>query len=159
MLLGTYSKCCRERLIPYKTKLLCKSCYNNQWKPTSEQNKKRNATKASKARKNRWSAKHGSGNLHRLSRYGLTVECYNSMLKQQNNCCKICLQPFNGKKSPHIDHDHRTGNVRGILCSTCNSGLGMLKDKPFILARTILYLKMSGINGTEWMNCRFVDLI
>ena len=52
--------------------------------------------------------------------YGISLKEYKIMLKQQNYKCALC----NKKKKLHVDHDHDTGNVRELLCSTCNTKLG-----------------------------------
>lgn len=74
----------------------------------------------------------------KLSLYGLTIEDYNLLLKSQNNTCAICklVEPA----SLCIDHDHVTGQVRGLLCNHCNVGIGMFKDNPAILNEAIRYL-------------------
>ncbi len=46
-------------------------------------------------------------------------------------------------QTPHIDHDHSTGKVRGLLCSCCNTGIGMFKDNPDVLDRAAFYLVRS----------------
>jgi hypothetical protein len=57
-----------------------------------------------------------------LKRYGLTPATYAAILEKQGNRCRICRVPFDG--TPHIDHDHETGFVRGLLCGPCNGRLG-----------------------------------
>jgi hypothetical protein len=57
--------------------------------------------------------------------YGLTEEVYDNMVAAQNNCCAICGDKF--IKTPHVDHDHETGKVRGLLCHHCNVSLGGFK--------------------------------
>lgn len=74
---------------------------------------------------------------HRMHRYGVTDEQYQAMLESQDGLCRICLQPMD---PPHVDHDHATGLVRGLLCDTCNAGIGMLQDSPEILDAAIHYL-------------------
>ena len=64
----------------------------------------------------------------RLAKYGLSAEDYSTLLDQQGNVCAAC-----GHKPSsffHLDHDHRTGAFRGILCDRCNPALGKLKDDP-----------------------------
>lgn len=72
--------------------------------------------------------------------YGISVDLYEKLIKEQNNLCKICKGTNNGKELV-IDHCHNTGKVRGLLCHYCNIGLGMLKDNILILEESIRYLK------------------
>lgn len=59
---------------------------------------------------------------HRCKRYGIDVTTYEEMLAEQGNCCAICgAEKPGGKGAWHIDHDHETGTVRGLLCMHCNS--------------------------------------
>lgn len=64
---------------------------------------------------------------------------YNRMLGVQNGLCKICGM-INDGKSLCVDHCHKTGKIRGLLCANCNSGIGMMKDSPDILRNAIDYL-------------------
>jgi hypothetical protein len=75
---------------------------------------------------------------HRRKRYGINEEEYNNMIISQNNICAICHKPSN--KTLHIDHNHITGKVRGLLCSNCNTGIGFFKEDLDSLARAIKYL-------------------
>jgi hypothetical protein len=78
---------------------------------------------------------------HRLRRYGLTEEQYYSMLAQQEGRCAICESAFEDlQKTPHIDHDHDTGQVRGLLCGKCNSGIGYLQDDLGLVRAAASYL-------------------
>jgi len=54
--------------------------------------------------------------------------------------CMICKRPFDDMRKPVIDHCHRTGELRGVLCRQCNSGLGMFTDNMRIVWRAFLYL-------------------
>jgi len=57
--------------------------------------------------------------------YGITVEYYKELFIQQGGECAICRKPQSEFNYPlHVDHDHQTGKVRGLLCSGCNTGLG-----------------------------------
>ena len=79
---------------------------------------------------------------NRVRRYGLSWEAYLSMLAAQQNRCAICGGPPKGKDDEfHIDHDHATNRNRGLLCDTCNVGIGMFRDDPELLAKAIAYLK------------------
>lgn len=75
----------------------------------------------------------------RLARYGLKPPELAVMMKVQSAACAICSNPFNGERY-HIDHDHCTGKVRGLLCASCNTGIGLFKDSPDILTRAARYL-------------------
>lgn len=75
---------------------------------------------------------------HRRRQYGITEEQYNNMILSQNNLCAICNKPSN--KTLHIDHDHETGQVRGLLCSNCNTGIGFFKEDVAALTKAIEYL-------------------
>jgi hypothetical protein len=75
--------------------------------------------------------------------FGITLEDYNRMLKEQNNVCYICNKPETSKrrKKLSVDHCHKTNKVRGLLCSNCNLGLGNFQDNIEFLEKAILYLK------------------
>jgi hypothetical protein len=73
--------------------------------------------------------------------YGLSLEEYDAILEFQKNCCAICLLDFStDPKTPHVDHDHVTGEVRAILCHHCNLMLGNAGDHAGILSAAIGYL-------------------
>lgn len=73
-------------------------------------------------------------------RYGLTAEDYTSLLEAQRGVCGICHTEPNSKPLA-VDHDHETGAVRGLLCGTCNSGIGMLKDDAELLRRAVAWVE------------------
>ena len=77
----------------------------------------------------------------RLHNHGMTQEEHDLRMKQQRNRCAICRKKF--RKTPHIDHNHKTKRNRGLLCEDCNLGLGRFKDSIQILLRAIEYLKDS----------------
>ena len=77
---------------------------------------------------------------NRLKRYGMTQEEYNSTFESQNGRCAIC-QTIIDNDTCKIDHNHDTGKVRGILCASCNTGVGLFKDSAEILGCSIEYLK------------------
>lgn len=80
-----------------------------------------------------------------LNRYGITLGEYNQLLKDQNGGCAICgtADVGKGRKYFCIDHNHKTGKVRGLLCPKCNQGIGLLQDSPRILITAAEYLKKS----------------
>lgn len=73
--------------------------------------------------------------------YGITLEEKNELIKQQNGKCAICLMLFSATRHTHVDHCHDTKKIRGILCHTCNVGLGNFKDSPPLLSAAIAYLQ------------------
>jgi len=74
------------------------------------------------------------------NKYGIDIEQYDNILEKQNNLCAICGKPNDGKKSFSVDHDHKTNKVRGLLCTSCNLGLGNFKDTIKLLASAARYL-------------------
>jgi hypothetical protein len=73
--------------------------------------------------------------------YGLTIEDYDALLEKQGGACAVCQAPTGAQaRRLHIDHDHETGKVRGLLCGPCNSALGLLREDPHILARMTSYI-------------------
>jgi hypothetical protein len=77
-----------------------------------------------------------------LKNYGITNLDYENLLKLQSNCCDICkINIYDYKKRFHVDHNHKTGKVRSLLCSSCNTGLGKFKENIDFLEQAINYLK------------------
>lgn len=81
----------------------------------------------------------------KFTRYGLSESEYNQMLKEQEQKCGMCEKLFdkNKPRSIHIDHDHATGQVRGILCDRCNLFLGVFESDKFQkkISRVQAYLR------------------
>lgn len=73
----------------------------------------------------------------RMKLYGVSEESFAAMLDAQQHKCAICSEDL---KKPHVDHDHETGHVRGLLCGQCNVGIGMLRDSPELLRAALAYL-------------------
>ncbi len=74
------------------------------------------------------------------SKYGLSRIEYLGIMDRQSGCCGICKKEFSGPRDTHIDHDHSTEAVRGILCHRCNTGLGFFADKKENLLSAFHYL-------------------
>ena len=73
--------------------------------------------------------------------YGITIEQRDEMIEQQQGKCAICLSSDPGGRGQwHVDHNHTTGEIRGMLCHLCNIGLGMFKDNPNLLLAAEVYL-------------------
>ena len=84
--------------------------------------------------------------------YGIDAVRYREMLADQNGRCAICRREP-GKHSRgtrlHVDHDHLSGNVRGLLCGRCNLGIGKFEEKVDLFLQAILYLHQHKLNGIE----------
>lgn len=89
----------------------------------------------------------GAKNRWLIKKYGISIGVYTKLVKDQKNLCGICGNPETviGRggvpRQLSIDHDHRTNEVRGLLCHSCNLALGHFKDKPFLLLRAARYLQ------------------
>lgn len=79
----------------------------------------------------------------RLKRYNLTVEQHAKLLADQGGCCAICHKPPQGKRPLAVDHNHKTGKVRQLLCYGCNRALHVLESVE-LLFRAMEYLKRHG---------------
>lgn len=81
--------------------------------------------------------------IRRFSLRGLTLESYQALLAEQQGRCAICRIDKPGSRIDNwcVDHDHRTGQTRGLLCTNCNQGIGKFKDDPNNLKRAAEYLE------------------
>jgi hypothetical protein len=80
------------------------------------------------------------GHLRRT--FGITQAYYDALLERQGGGCAICGKPP-GKIALHVDHDHETGEIRGLLCVGCNNALGQFHDDPALLDRAIDYVGLA----------------
>lgn len=112
-------KCCHEGYIRWKTK-----------NPEKARQKWRNGSKL-------YYSKSGFYDKRKLKRYGLTTEKYEQFVLEQDGKCKIC---FSNETVLCIDHCHKSGKIRGLLCSNCNTTLGLMNDDPERLKRAADYL-------------------
>lgn len=97
----------------------CKPCHHAQTKESAER-------------------LHGSTrDLHLKRRYGLTSADVDRLVEAQGGTCALCRE----RPAQHVDHDHLTGRVRGVLCSCCNQGLGNFRDRADVLRQAIDYLE------------------
>lgn len=74
-----------------------------------------------------------------LRKHNICLEQLKAIHQEYGNRCAICGDQF--AKTPHLDHNHQTGQVRGLLCRACNHGLGQFKDSPVILEAAASYLR------------------
>ena len=83
---------------------------------------------------------------HMKWKYGITLDEYDQIREQQFGVCAICGKPETAKypdgtiRRLSVDHDHETGKVRGLLCSRCNQGIGLMEESTATLASAINYL-------------------
>jgi hypothetical protein len=103
--------------------------------------------------KNRWASRSPKKRLHQhlKYKYGVTEEKLIETLDKQNNACAICKESLpdllvyeNRRRGYAIDHNHDSGEFRGVLCTNCNTLLGMAKDNKDILLAAIDYLETNG---------------
>ena len=76
--------------------------------------------------------------------YGLSDESFKLIIEAQKGLCGICSTQLSGThrgNSPYVDHDHNTGKVRGILCRSCNFGLGLFSDNFSRLIKAADYIR------------------
>jgi hypothetical protein len=138
------------------TKRVCTTCGASDWgsrnrcnpcRASQERLRQTNDPESERAKRRRWQRVWREANpeadrvASRRRRYGLTANAFAAMLGAQGGLCQIC-----GRKDPDcVDHDHETGRVRGILCSTCNAGLGHFRDDAGLMRAAAAYL--SGASG------------
>jgi hypothetical protein len=112
---------------------LCISCYSVRWVKNSP--KKYSINRNSRLKKS----------------FGIDLIEYERLLEEQNFKCKICgIKPDssihpNGVATLEVDHDHKTGTIRGLLCGKCNRALGHVNDNKDILLAMIAYLDNSSL--------------
>jgi hypothetical protein len=74
-------------------------------------------------------------------RFGISIAEYNEILEKQNGCCAICgIHQSKLNKSLFVDHNHKTGKIRGLLCFKCNISLGHLED---VLQNAVNYIRQA----------------
>lgn len=80
--------------------------------------------------------------IYTLKRYGMTIEQFNEMMARQGGRCACCTVLLLGtERKVVVDHCHSTGRVRGILCSQCNTGIGMFNEQRHLFASASSYLE------------------
>lgn len=112
-----FATCHKDR--KHYAKNLCEICYHR-----------------SKKRKVKDASAEKSKNRSYIRRYGITTQQVIDMKNHQKNRCAIC----NGIKELHVDHHHDTDTVRGLLCGTCNRGIGSLGESVDTLLAAVKYL-------------------
>lgn len=96
-------------------------------------------------------ARERAGHLKR--KFGITLETYDDLFMRQGGRCAICQRVPRDDISLHVDHEHETGRVRGLLCFRCNNALGDFDDDPVRLFQALAYLDFEP-EGDEPPPCR-----
>lgn len=135
-----YCKCCKRHLL-----------FENFY--LSKNGKRHSICKPCSSKKNKEWYKTPDGQTHNrrnlLRRRGLTIGQYNDMLAAQGGVCAIC-QEVETKRDPRgdgsaqllgVDHDHKTGAVRALLCDACNKGVGFFRDDPALMRAAAIYVE------------------
>jgi len=94
----------------------------------------------------------GGRHYHLKRRYGIGADDFDRMVADQGGVCLICERP----DPEHVDHDHVTGKVRGILCFNCNGGLGQFKDDIDALLAAAAYLERTSSEHLEFRKLALV---
>lgn len=102
-----------------------------------ERNPDRNAEQTRRSVK-AWRSRNPDARRHELAGYGLSREEWLLMLASQDGRCAICQRATTA--TLHVDHDHTTGRIRGLLCRNCNVALGLFRDDAEALTRAAAYL-------------------
>jgi hypothetical protein len=89
-----------------------------------------------------WSFITKEGRKHRklMHLYGISLKQFKDMCKHQRGLCALCGLSFTKKDPPCTDHNHETEKVRGVIHMSCNRGLGMFKDQPWLCFSAGFYL-------------------
>ena len=125
--------------MPYKDKTILKKYDKERQKKSRIKNPKRFRIAEKKYKD---SHKEDRRRREYLRKYKITIENYNNILVKQNHRCAICgKDEVDNGKYLAVDHNHKTGKVRGLLCNQCNSGLGFYKDDINILLKAVIYLE------------------
>lgn len=132
-------QCSRER-----ARLLSEQSKHNGRRKSNRQ--KYEQGEAGKANRRRWYNSSDGKKSNRKAmlklKFGMTLEEYDLMLTNQQGCCKVCGDHIEDlSKFLAVDHNHITGNVRGLLCNRCNVALGMLREDTNIMKNLIKYVE------------------
>lgn len=121
---------CKECQLEYQRQL--RKRHPERWKIYRETYKNRHPERHRRSAKNQ--------HLRRL--YNITIEEFESALEKQGNVCFLCKTDHpKGPGSFHVDHCHTHGQIRALLCTGCNLGLGAFKDDPSLLRKAAKYVE------------------
>lgn len=111
----------------FKVGSYCKPCRNKKW--MEWHNSKSFAEKKDRRLRND---------------FGITLDEYHDMFERQEGLCAICGEPQRRNRLLAVDHNHKTGEVRALLCDSCNTALGYAKDNPIVIRRMADYIEKYG---------------
>jgi hypothetical protein len=114
----------------------CKSCYDK-----SDQKQKKLESVRKWKRNNRDKTKNG----YLVWKFGITKEQYDIMLQEHQEGCAVCRQPCQTGRQLGVDHNHKTGMNRGLLCYKCNLALGYLNEDENLIWNLLEYMKKYNI--------------
>ena len=132
----------------------CKACTNARRLKRYRRNREREIArvrawqKANPERVKAWRQKNRARVLRKLreihlrNKFGLTVQEYAGILQAQSGVCALCECPPTPGISLHVDHNHGTGEIRGLLCVRCNNALGLFREDPDLLRRAARYVTL-----------------
>ena len=127
----------------------CIPCYNSfsfEYRSNPEVKERAKHNLEQRKKKNPYKYKESIRSYALKYKYGLTDEDYTKMLEDQDHKCAICgIHQSEYEKTLYVDHDHNTGEVRGLLCGKCNTGLGMFQDQHYLLENALEYLNRYSI--------------
>lgn len=125
----------RDRRSPNGRMARCKKC------KTAELMKWRRENAPDLESRRYWSNRDWERERHLIRKYGVTFARYRELLAEQGGGCAICGKPEAADRMLDVDHDHQTGKVRGLLCTSCNRVLGHSFDSPDRLKAAASYLE------------------
>lgn len=122
--------------------------YARNWNETHKAQRNeynRAATAAKKSQYYRNKEKYTASNLdsHYRRAYNLTTKQVDQMIADRNGLCDICGLPEKIEKRLSVDHSHKTGQVRGMLCTNCNVGIARFNDSPELMRVAALYMEQT----------------
>ena len=129
---------------------------NGKWARENPVENRKNAKKWNRANRERYnsnklrSAKNNpdsTKNAQLRIKFNITLEQYNHLFYLQNHRCAICKDECKTGRQLAVDHDHKTGKVRGLLCMECNIGLGKFKDSKDRLMKAIEYIIKNSVDA------------
>ena len=128
----------KDYLLSYRTKNA---------KRISDQKKSVYDKEKNRIRNKKWYSKNKDKYLDNILRrdYGISSEELRCMLEKQKNVCLICSKKCKTGRRLSVDHDHKAGKVRGLLCNKCNNGLGNFDDDISLLKKAIKYIDTANV--------------